>query len=151
MKDEFSKLWEFIKMVLTLSHGQAGVERGFSINKNLITTNMPEKTIIAQRLVCDSIANVLGKDSLEIFQIDKQLLTFVRNSHAKYNQYLKENKNVAKENAIANTTDKLKSDICAELKHIETLEKSVERLENEVNHLSESAEREKKDEFVNRI
>jgi len=35
-KDEYSKLWEFINMILTLSCGQAAIERGFSVNKNLI-------------------------------------------------------------------------------------------------------------------
>ena len=39
------------------------------INKNLISTNMIQRTIIAQRLVCDGVSTALGKDSLETFQI----------------------------------------------------------------------------------
>ena len=32
-KDMYSKLWNVVRMLLVLSHGQAAVERGFSINK----------------------------------------------------------------------------------------------------------------------
>jgi hypothetical protein len=39
-----STLWEIIKAVLILSHGQATVERGFSFNKEIITENMMDKT-----------------------------------------------------------------------------------------------------------
>jgi len=35
-KDMYSKLWNVVKMLLVLSHGQAAVERGFSINKQVI-------------------------------------------------------------------------------------------------------------------
>jgi len=31
--DSYSKLWNVVKMLLVLSHGQATLERGFSINK----------------------------------------------------------------------------------------------------------------------
>jgi len=32
-KDMYSKLWNVVRMLLVISHGQAAVERGFSINK----------------------------------------------------------------------------------------------------------------------
>ena len=144
-KDEYSKLWEFIKIILTLSHGQAAIERGFSVNKNLSSTNMLQKTIVAQRIVCDGVSKILGpNDGLENFQIENALLAFVRNSRGKYEQYLKENKINSKETAIANSKKKLKDEISSELKYIENLEKSVMRLEKEANSLSEEAEREKK-------
>ncbi|KAL1277330.1 hypothetical protein QQF64_024003 [Cirrhinus molitorella] len=38
----FKDLWEIVQKVLLLSHGQAFVERGFSINKNITVTNMKE-------------------------------------------------------------------------------------------------------------
>ena len=137
--------WEFIKMILTLSHGQAAIERGFSVNKNLSSTNMLQKTIVAQRIVCDGVSKILGpNDGLENFQIENALLAFVRNSRGKYEQYQKENKINSKETAIANSKKKLKDEISSELKYIENLEKSVMRLEKEANSLSEEAEREKK-------
>jgi len=39
------------KLIFCLSHGQSFVERGFSINKELVDTNMKEKSLIAQRLI----------------------------------------------------------------------------------------------------
>lgn len=32
----YAELWKVIKMLLLLSHGQASVERGFSVNKQLL-------------------------------------------------------------------------------------------------------------------
>ena len=32
---EYKDLWSVVKMVLLLSHGQASVERGFSVNKQV--------------------------------------------------------------------------------------------------------------------
>jgi len=42
-------------MVLILSHGNAAVESGFSVNKELLVENMEEETIVAQRVVFDAI------------------------------------------------------------------------------------------------
>lgn len=33
--DEYKDLWAVVKMILLLSHGQASVERGFSVNKEV--------------------------------------------------------------------------------------------------------------------
>lgn len=41
----YTDLWNFCKKLLLLSHGQAEVERGFSINKEVETCNMSEETL----------------------------------------------------------------------------------------------------------
>ena len=46
-----------IRKILTLSHGQASIERVFSINKEAIVENQKESSLIAQRLLYDSIKN----------------------------------------------------------------------------------------------
>ena len=51
----FKNLVKVAKLVLTLSHGQASVERGFSINKSILETNMKEESIIARNLIRDHI------------------------------------------------------------------------------------------------
>ena len=43
---KFKKLASVVALVLTLSHGQASAERGFSQNNNLIQVNMSLDTII---------------------------------------------------------------------------------------------------------
>ncbi|KAK2174904.1 hypothetical protein NP493_768g01027 [Ridgeia piscesae] len=44
----FSKLWPFIKKLLILSHGQATVERGFSINTQLLVENLKADSFVSQ-------------------------------------------------------------------------------------------------------
>ena len=36
----YKKCWKVVKLVLTLSHGQAAVEIGFSVNKEVLVENM---------------------------------------------------------------------------------------------------------------
>ncbi|XP_041376341.1 uncharacterized protein LOC121388878 [Gigantopelta aegis] len=47
----YTALWAVIRMLLVLLHGQASVERGFSINKVLMVDNMSEISISAQSCV----------------------------------------------------------------------------------------------------
>lgn len=54
----FSKIWHVVKMLLVLSHGQASMERGFSINKEIIVENQKEHSLIAQRLIVGHIRSV---------------------------------------------------------------------------------------------
>ena len=42
-----------MKMILTLSHGQAAVERSFSINKSVVDVNMKEEFIVARKTIKD--------------------------------------------------------------------------------------------------
>ena len=39
---------------------EIAIERGFSINKEVLDTNMSEKTIVAQRMICDSVNKELS-------------------------------------------------------------------------------------------
>ena len=42
-----------VKIVLTMFHGEAVVERGFSVNKNLFVENMRDESLTTQRFVKD--------------------------------------------------------------------------------------------------
>ena len=42
-KTEYAELWELVKEMLTLSHCQSSVERGFFENNNILQTNMKEE------------------------------------------------------------------------------------------------------------
>ena len=43
------------QLVLILSHGNARVESGFSVNNDMLIPNMLEETIVAQRLVYEGV------------------------------------------------------------------------------------------------
>lgn len=53
--EPYPELWAFCKKLLILSHGQATVECGFFINKEVESDNMQEDTVVTRRLVCDYI------------------------------------------------------------------------------------------------
>ena len=56
-----------IKMILTLSHGQAVVERSFSINKLAVDVNMKEESIVACKAIKDRmLSNDIQPDMIEI-------------------------------------------------------------------------------------
>ena len=48
-------MWDLIKRVLILSHGNASLESGFSINKDLCTVNMQEESTVNQCVVYDEM------------------------------------------------------------------------------------------------
>ena len=45
-KKEYKELWAVISKMLLISHGQATVERGFSVNKQAVEVNQSEESLI---------------------------------------------------------------------------------------------------------
>ena len=82
------KVAEVLKIVLTLSHGQASVERGFSVNKSLLVENLSAKSLISQRIVYDHMN--FHNLTPENFIINPALRKSVRNARNEYEKYLEE-------------------------------------------------------------
>lgn len=114
---EFSEIWEVIKVLLTLSHGNAYVEGGFSINKQLLIENLHEKSLIAQRIIYDNIIAAGGV--LEV-NITYKMIKYARESHKKYKEAMSQRTEVVK-----SQTNKRKI-----LDEIKDLEEKKRRLEN---------------------
>ena len=72
-----------------MSHGQATVERGFSVNKEVAVENLTERSFVAQRIIHDHIESVGG---LANVQISKQLLMTSAGAGQKYLPHLEEQK-----------------------------------------------------------
>ena len=51
--DKYKELRYVMKVILTLSHGKASVEHGFSINKSVLKVNITEESIVSKKLVRD--------------------------------------------------------------------------------------------------
>ena len=49
----YRKCWTVFKIVFTLSHGQAAVEKGFSVNEELLFENLQQTSLISYSLICD--------------------------------------------------------------------------------------------------
>jgi len=65
-KDMYSKLWNVVRMLLVLSHGQAAVERGFSMNKQAEEVHLQAETFVAKRIICDHVRYVGGIDQVDV-------------------------------------------------------------------------------------
>ena len=48
---KFSELWKLFKILPILSHGQAQVECGCSVNKNLLVENQHTTALTAQHII----------------------------------------------------------------------------------------------------
>ena len=87
---KYLKLWEVVRKLLLLSHGQATVERSFSVNKDVSEQNISEHNLVARRIVKDHIHHVGG---LRGVVITKELLNSAQSGRQRYHAYLEERKN----------------------------------------------------------
>ncbi|KAJ8896618.1 hypothetical protein PR048_001962 [Dryococelus australis] len=83
---DFSKvLIAVIQKVLIISHGNAFVERGFSMNKEIIVDNQLTRSLIAQRQVYNGVQALGGLKNVEI---TKKSILKMRNAGSLYSQAL---------------------------------------------------------------
>ena len=59
-KADFQKLWKVVKLLLALLHGQATVEHGFSMSKEVMVENLAQHSLVAQLVICDHVRSVGG-------------------------------------------------------------------------------------------
>lgn len=128
--DKYTKLLEVVKIVLILSHGQASVERGFSVNKKIEVENMKNETVVAQRLICDSVkvaGGILNVDITKSFRVSC--------SHARqrYELYLEQERLDKK---TAEQQRKRKSD----LECLEELRNKRKRIDADISSLRKTAD-----------
>lgn len=121
---QYSELWQVIKLCLILSHGNAAVESGFSINKSMLVENMHEESIIAQRQVYDSILYYGG---VRCVPINHRMLLSVRCAHKKYQDYLEKTRLKVKEEDRKKAEKRRISD---EIRKLED-EKKVKRMQSQ--------------------
>lgn len=128
MKD----LWTLVQKVLLLSHGQASVERGFSINKYIVVTNMRERTVVAQRVIVDHLHHVGGVGNVTM---TKELLHSASCARQRYHAFLDDEKKkkelgqqALKRKAAQDELDQLKTKRKKIQANIEALLKSADEL-----------------------
>ncbi|CAH0563016.1 unnamed protein product [Brassicogethes aeneus] len=141
-KNEYVDLWDIIKIILTLSHGQASVERGFSVNKEITVENLSEKALQASRLVYDEYKN---KDISKL-NFEKELLSHVRSSRMRYQNYLDDEKTKKTEDEKTKKRTKVLEEVNELKKKKIKLEKTVETLNKDADELARNAE--KKSDFT---
>ncbi|XP_035985123.1 uncharacterized protein LOC118558689 [Fundulus heteroclitus] len=137
LHQSYPELWTFCRKLLLLSHGQATVERGFSVNKEVEADNMKEDTVVAQRMICDYVSVCGGVLKVPL---TKELLAAAASARSQYWLHLDQEKRKHASNA---QREKRKG---AE-DHIEQLKKKktilievANSLEKDADKLAEQAE-----------
>lgn len=130
------QVWSVVKLLLLMSHGQATVGRGFSVNKEVAVENLKERSFIAQRIIRDHIESVGGLPNVQISK--KKLLMSSAGAQQKYLSHLEEQRRmkVSQEKIL-----KRKST----MQEIDLLKKKKRQFETDVKALLKSA-----DEFADR-
>ena len=128
-------LWNVVRQLLLLSHGQATVERGFSINKEVECKQLSEKAHVARRTIVDSVRRVGGVSNVEI---TPKLLSRASSAYRQYNMYLTEQKEKA-DKLARGTKRKYVED------EIESLKKKKIMLQKDIDSLIKKADKMSKD------
>ena len=144
---KFRELWKLCQMIFTLSHGQAAIERGFSVNREVLETNMSEKTIVAERIICDNVRKELSREctgEVSKLNINKEMIKYCRNARSVYKSYLVENNANEKGGIVEAKKIKIREEIEAENKRKANLNQAYARYMKNADDLALRAENEKK-------
>ena len=120
-----------MKSLLLLSHGQASVERGFSVNKQVEIANLNEDNFAAKRLICDRVTSMGGLKNIDTS--NQALLLAASSARRKYVDYLEDER---KKKELTGRGEKCK----ALDDEIEELKKKKRYLEKDVNSMTSSAD-----------
>lgn len=108
----------FVCQILTLFHGNAAVERSFSINKECLIENLMEDSLVAQRVTYDA---VLSAGGVEALPIPKALIQAVRNASAKRIEAAK------KKAAVEDAESSRRKRVAQQIKELESKKAKIEQ------------------------
>ena len=128
----YDKLWSCVKMLLLMSHGQATIERGFSINKEVEEYNMKEETFASIRIICDHVNFVGGIHNIDVS--NKQLLISCSSARSKYSMYLETQQKLKEQQAVGQKRKVITDEI-------ENLKMKKKCLNNDIESLTQSADK----------
>ena len=126
-----------VKLLLTLSHGQSQLERGFSVNKDITSTNMAAETLIAFRRVHDGVQS-LGLPMEQC--ITAEMLRQCKFARSHYQFHLHEMKRESNETERERKRKAMKEELEQTEKKKKRLDSTVTSLEREADQLALDAE-----------
>ena len=110
---KYPKFCSVIKIVLTLSHGQADNEQGFSLNNAVLQSNMKHDSGVSKRLIQDHlVSNNLKPHTMEI---NRQLRSSCRRAHQRHHTHLEGEKKATKRQS----SDKAREIISVEIQELQ--------------------------------
>ena len=140
-KEEYEQLWTTIKMLLTLSNGQAAVERGFSVSKEILNPNLQEMSLRAIRLIYSLLST--EKTKLTEFYISKELLFPCNHASNRYNMHMIEKETEKEDKVKGKESRALEEELGSVKKRKRELEGIVQRLIDTADKKAKEAEKQK--------
>ena len=131
---KYKVFWKVGCSIFVLSHGQSAVERGFSINKELLVENLQEKSLVSQRMVYDHTNS--NKINIHEYELPSDLLKSCKLSNRRYNAALEETKEQEKIGTVARKRKLIDEDIQVAEKKKDEVTKCIEVLKTDADKLS---------------
>ena len=113
------------------------MEKGFSINRQMMVENMKEASFIAQRSIHDHLLNIGGMDALVI---NRALLASAANGHKRYVAHLEEEKRKVAESARGTKRRAMQEEINEVQKKVKVIQATVESMKGDADKLADKAE-----------
>lgn len=135
-----NELCTVLKLIFTLSHGQADVERGFSLNKNLINQNMESLTIISRRRVKDHLLS--NKLLPHTFEVPTKLMQYAQSAHRNYVTYLETMKVQEGVEKVSKQREIIDQEIECIMEKTKIIDKTIKILDDGFVKFVETAEKE---------
>ncbi len=127
--NDYKLLWKITLFVSILSHGQATIERGFNVNKDVVVENLTKESICCQRLVYDFLK---GIENLYEVKTPRELILSCKSAHQRYTTYLTEKKGEQVQSEASNKR-KMKMDEVLQVKRARTdLDKAIVTIKNDI-------------------
>ena len=128
-----------MKIVFTLSHGQASVECGFNDNNIVLKQNQKDDTIVARKL----IKNYLSANNLlpHTVTINQKLVKSVKFAWRRYTQHLDDEKEKEKNERRNGKSEQLKNELIALNSQCDNLEDTIQSLDSQFIELARKAQK----------
>lgn len=129
-KPALSSVWNVVSMCMIFSHGQASVERGFSINRQMEQDNLQSQSLVSLRSVYDYIKHVGGISNITV---NNAMLLSASAGRQRYHAYLEDQKKQEEKDKKDNKRKSI-------LDELEELKAKRARLQKDIKCLTQSAD-----------
>ena len=133
----YESLWCTLQLLLTLSHGQAAVERGFSVNKEVLAPNLKAVSLTALHLIHDTIS----EGQIGDYITTDELLTSCSHASNRYRMYLMERKKEDQEPEKIRKRKALQEELIAAKKRKTELQATAQKLVDSADVKAKGAEK----------
>ena len=131
---KYALLFKVFKFVCVLSHGQASIERGFNINKEVLVENLQQESLVSQRIVYDQLRSYDVK--IHEIPITRQMILSCKAAHSKYIRSLEDKQKESADDEKSKKR-KLKQEEVMSVKRRKTdVENAVKSLKKDIDNCS---------------